>query len=531
MDTFTPQCSTCWLPACNRGCDNEAKDPGACEVTSMAVQPQPVERPWVRFYDDGVPAHLTYPEILLHHILEESARKYARLTALTLFGRQIEHQLKDAGVEVAVTLSQFFPRVAAAAGRTGVRHVVFTGINEYMPPHLRLLYPIKAKREGQWVRVTPGRGVLPFSALLADAPPQPVAVSPDDPALYQYTGGTTGVPKAAVLTHRNLVYNTLQAAAWFPGSGHAGERAMAVLPFFHIYGMTSVLNFSLRLGMAIILVPRFDPEMVLHAVHRHRPTVFHGVPTMYSTLLNHAKLAHTDMRSIQTCISGAMGLPQEVKRRWEAVTGGRLVGGYGLSEAAPITHCPPVAGYRKSGSIGVPFPDTDARIADAETGRTLPVGEVGELAVRGPQVMRGYLNRPEETAGVLRDGWLFTGDIARPDPDGLFFLVDRKKEMINCGDLVAFPREVEEVLYEHPAVREAAAIPAPDPMKGEVVKAYVALREGAAASPEELIAFCRQRLAPHKVPKAVEFRDTLPKTLIGKILRRALVEEDRRSVT
>jgi len=560
----------------------------------MAVQPQPVERPWVRFYDDGVPAHLTYPDILLHHILEESARKYPRLTALLFFGRQItyaeldvlasrfaaglqrlgvrqgtpvsihlpnspqfviayygilkaggiavphnplytereiEHQLKDAGVEVAVTLSQFFPRVAAAAGRTGVRHVVFTGINEYMPPHLRLLYPIKAKREGQWVRVTPGRGVLPFSALLADAPPQPVAVSPDDPALYQYTGGTTGVPKAAVLTHRNLVYNTLQAAAWFPGSGHAGERAMAVLPFFHIYGMTSVLNFSLRLGMAIILVPRFDPEMVLHAVHRHRPTVFHGVPTMYSTLLNHAKLAHTDMRSIQTCISGAMGLPQEVQRRWEAVTGGRLVEGYGLTEAAPITHCTPVVGYRKPGSIGVPFPDTDARIADAETGRTLPVGEVGELAVRGPQVMRGYLNRPEETAGVLRDGWLFTGDIARQDPDGFFFIVDRKKEMINVGGLKVFPREVEEVLYEHPAVREAAAIPAPDPMKGEVVKAYVALREGAAASPEELIAFCRQRLAPHKVPKAVEFRDTLPKTLIGKILRRALVEEDRRSVT
>src|SRR3989304_3507694 len=222
MDTFTPQCSTCWLPACNRGCDNEAKDPGACEVTSMAVQPQPVERPWVRFYDDGVPAHLTYPEILLHHILEESARKYARLTALTLFGRQIEHQLKDAGVEVAVTLSQFFPRVAAAAGRPGVRHVVFTGINEYMPPHLRLLYPIKAKREGQWVRVTPGRGVLPFSALLAGAPPQPVAVSPDDPPLYPYTGGTTGGRGRAAL--RPYLWHDLGAELLAaPGHGdHSG---------------------------------------------------------------------------------------------------------------------------------------------------------------------------------------------------------------------------------------------------------------------------------------------------------------------
>src|SRR3990172_12639039 len=224
----------------------------------MAVQPQPVERPWVRFYDDGVPAHLTYPDILLPNSPQFVIAYYGILKAGGIADphnplyteREIEHQLKDAGVEVAVTLSQFFPRVAAAAGRTGVRHVVFTGINEYMPPHLRLLYPIKAKREGQWVRVTPGRGGLPFSALLADAPPQPVAVSSDDPALYQYTGGTTGVPKAAVLTHRSLVSNTLQAAAWFPGSGHAGERAMAVLPFFHIYGMTSVLNFSLRLGMA-----------------------------------------------------------------------------------------------------------------------------------------------------------------------------------------------------------------------------------------------------------------------------------------
>ncbi len=557
----------------------------------MALQPQVVERPWVRFYDDGVPAQLTYPDLLLHQILEESARRYPRLTALLFFGRrltygeldalvtrfaaglqrlgvrrgtpvslhlpncpqfviayygilkaggvavphnplyterEIEYQLRDAGVEVAVTLTQFHPRVAAAAQRVGVRHVIYTPIHRYMPPHLRLLYPLKARREGQWVEVRPAAGVVPFDALLAEGRPQPVTASPDDPALYQYTGGTTGVPKAAVLTHRNLVANLLQAVAWYGGGEHAGERAMAVLPFFHIYGMTSVLNFSVRLGMAIILVPRFDPEMVLHAVARWRPTVFHGVPTMYAALLNHPRLARTDMRSIRTCISGAMGLPQEVQRRWEAATGGRLVEGYGLTEASPITHCTPVYGHRRSGSIGVPFPDTDARVVDPESGRVLPPGEAGELVVRGPQVMRGYLNRPEETATALRDGWLFTGDIARLDEDGYFYIVDRKKEMINVGGLKVFPREVEEVLYEHAAVREAAVIPVPDPLKGEVVKAYVALKAGATATADELIAFCRQRLAPHKVPRAVEFRDSLPKTLIGKILRRALVEEERR---
>jgi len=557
----------------------------------MAIQPEPLpERSWTKFYDTGVPHHIGYPEIPLHHLLEEAARKYSGRTALIFFGRKIsfaaldalsnwfaaglqglgvrkgtpvslhlpnapqfviayygilktggivvphnplytdrevEHQFQDSGVEVAVTLDLMYPKVAAAAERTGVRHIVFTGIQEYMPAPLRLLYPIKAKREGHRVVVPRRSNVHPFSTLLRDTRPPLVAISPDDPALYQYTGGTTGVPKAAVLTHRNLVCDTIQAAHWFPGLIHGRERAMAVLPFFHIYGMTAVLNFSIRLGAAIILIPRFDPQMVLRAVHKYRPTVFHGVPTMYMALLNHPKLASYNLRSIRACISGAMALPQEVQRTWEAATGGRLVEGYGLTEASPITHCNPVLERRKAGSIGVPFPDTDARIADSESGRTLPPGEVGELAVRGPQVMRGYLNRPEETAAVLRDGWLFTGDMARMDEDGFFYIVDRKKEMINVGGLKVYPREVEEVLYQHPAVREAAVIGAPDPLRGEVVKAFVALREGASASPEEIIAFCRERLAPYKTPRTVGFRESLPKSLIGKILRRALAQEGR----
>jgi len=563
----------------------------------MAAEREPAEEaPWTRFYDQGVPAHLQYPDIVLPQILEETARRHPRIGALTFLGhqirygdldvlvkrfaaglqrlgvrrgtpvslhlpncpqfviayygvlraggivvphnplytaREVEHQLRDAGVEVAVTLDLMYPKVAEAAASTGVRHIVFSGIQEFMAPMLRALYPLKALREGHRVKIAPAPTVHPFRALLTDTPPSAVPVSPDDPALYQFTGGTTGVPKAAILTHRNLVANAAQAVAWYGGDPetHVGERAMAVLPFFHIYGMTSVLNFSIWLGIEIILIPRFDVEMVLRAVRRHRPVVFHGVPTMYMALLNHPGLRPDDLSSVQSCISGAMSLPQEVQRRWETATGGRLVEGYGLTEASPITHCNPILGQRKAGSIGVPMPDTDARIVDPETGRTLPVGEVGELAVAGPQVMRGYLNRPQETAGALHDGWLFTGDIARRDEDGYFFIVDRKKEMINVAGLKVFPREVEEVLYEHPAVREAAAIGSADPLKGEVVKAFVVLREGTTATADDLIAYCRDRLAPHKVPKAIEFRATLPKSLVGKILRRALTEEERSRTT
>lgn len=558
----------------------------------MSVQVPPVrERPWTRFYDEGVPAALQYPHILVHQMLEASARRHAGRAALLFFGRrvtfdtlddlvgrfagglqrlgvrrgtpvslhlpnspqfviayygilkaggiavphnplytdrEVAHQLADSGVQVAVTLDLMFPQVAPAARRSGVRHLVVTAIQEYMPPHLRLLYPIKAKREGRRVRVQSAADVHAFSALLRAGAPEPVNISPDDPALYQYTGGTTGLPKAAVLTHRNMVANAFQASAWNAATSHPGDRAMAVLPFFHIYGMTAVLNFAIWSGLCSVLIPRFDPVMVLQAVHRALPAVFHGVPTMYMALLNRPELGQYDLRSIQTCISGAMGLPQEVQRSWEAATGGRLVEGYGLTEASPITHCTPVQGHRRPGSIGVPFPDTDARIADPETGRDLPIGEVGELAVRGPQVMRGYLNRPEETATALRDGWLFTGDMARMDADGFFYIVDRKKEMINVGGLKVYPREVEEVLYAHPAVREAAAIGVSDPMKGETVKAFVAFKTDASATPEELIAFCRERLAPYKTPRALEIRDSLPKTLIGKILRRALADEERR---
>lgn len=549
-----------------------------------------VERPWLRHYDPGVPRHLEVPDIRVDDIVRRAASTYGTRAALVFFGRRISfaeldrlvdrfaaglqrlgvgrgtavslhlpncpqfvvayygilraggvvvphnplytepevaHQLLDSGAEVAVTLTLFYPRVAAAARQARVREVVFTALHEFMGPVARLVYPLKARREGQWVDVRPEPGVRPFGELLREGAPQPVPVSPEDPAAYLYTGGTTGVPKAAVLTHRNLVANLLQAASWDPQLRPGQEVALAALPLFHSYGMTSVLNFSMWLGATVVLVPRFDPKLVLDAVRRHRPTLFHGVPTMYIALLNTPELKRVSFRSVRAGISGAMGLPREVQRQWEAVTGGRLVEGYGLTEASPVTHCNPLYGVRKEGSIGIPVPDTDARVVDPETGAPLPPGEVGELEVRGPQVMRGYLNRPDETAQVLHDGWLRTGDMARMDEDGFFYIVDRKKEMINVGGLKVFPREVEEVLYRHPAVREAAAIGVPDPVRGEVVKAFVALKEGQHATEHELVEFCRQHLAPHRVPRAVEVRPQLPKTLIGKVLRRALAEEER----
>lgn len=549
-----------------------------------------MERPWLQHYDPGVPTQLDIPDLPLDQVVRRAAQTYGGRAALVFFGRRISfsqldqlvdrfaaglqrlgvvkgtpvslhlpncpqfvvayygivraggvvvphnplytepevaYQLRDSGAEVAITLTLFYPRVASAAKQAKVREVVFTGIHEFMGPFARWLYPLKARREGQWVNVPPRAGVRPFSELLRGGAPDPVAIRPEDPAAYLYTGGTTGVPKAAVLTHRNLVANMLQAVSWDPQLRRGQEVALAVLPFFHSYGMTSVLNFSMWVGATVILVPRFDPKLVLEAVRRHRPTLFHGVPTMYIALLNTPELARVDFRSVRAGISGAMGLPLEVQRQWESVTGGRLVEGYGLTEASPVTHCNPLYGVRKPGSIGIPVSDTDARVVDPETGAPPPAGEVGELEVRGPQVMQGYLHRPDETGQVLHDGWLRTGDMARMDEDGFFYIVDRKKEMINVAGLKVFPREVEEVLYRHPAVREAAAIGIADPSRGEVVKAFVVLKEGQHATPEELIEFCRQHLAPHKVPRALELRPQLPKSLIGKVLRRALAEEER----
>lgn len=549
-------------------------------------------RPWLRHYDAGVPPTIAYPARPLQHLLDDAADRSPDRPAVTFFGRtltyralreaadrfagglralglqrgdrvslhlpncpqfviayfgilkgggvvvpfnplyverEIAAQLADCGALIAVTLDLFADRVLAARAGSGVRHVVVTRINEYFHPVLRALYPLRARRHGQWPRLPDDPAVRTFQAVLASAPLETPAVqAPGDLAVLLYTGGTTGTPKGAMLTHGNLVANAHQSAAWTGGQAKEPPTVLGVLPLFHSYAMTVVMNASLLQGGRMVLLPRFETEAVLKTIARYRPHQLPGVPTLYNALASHPRAGRYDLRSVQVCISGAAALPAEVQARFERITGGRLVEGYGLTEASPVTHVTPLAGVRKTGSIGIPVPDTDARIVDLDEGtRVLPVGEAGELTIRGPQVMAGYWNRPEETAATLRDGWLHTGDVARMDDDGFFAIVDRKKEMLITGGLNVYPREVEEVLYAHPAVAEAALVGIPDQHKGEVGKAFVVLRPGAQATAEEILEHCRQHLAPYKVPRVVAFRDSLPKSLIGKVLRRVLAEEER----
>ncbi|HEV2250513.1 MAG TPA: long-chain fatty acid--CoA ligase [Candidatus Limnocylindria bacterium] len=446
---------------------------------------------------------------------------------------ELRHQLADSGAETIVVLSRGYPVVKAARDGTKIRNVIVTNIKEEMPPVLRTLFTIaKEKKDGHRVPFDGDPGAIAFRKVLSLGGDDSAApVSPNDIAVLQYTGGTTGTSKGAMLSHRALVANTLQCAAWFGRAMRDGKDAvMGVMPLFHVYGLTTVMNFAVLSGGAIILEPQLDLEHVMKDIQRHKPKLFHGAPRIYNAINNSPLAQKYDLRSITACISGSAPLLMETARRFRELTGANLVEGYGLTEASPVTHCNPVfdTARNKVGTIGLTFPDTETRIVDLETGgRDLATGEAGELLIRGPQLMDGYYNNPEETAQTLKDGWLHTGDIATIDADGYVAIVDRKKELIIVSGFNVYPREVEETLATHPAVLEGAAIGVPHPIKGEEVKAFVVLKPGRTATADELIAFCREQLAPFKVPRAIEFRDALPKTLIGKVLRRQLAEDDR----
>ncbi len=446
--------------------------------------------------------------------------------------REVAQLLHQTGPLVSVALDLLVPRVRAVRrevdGTDPAGRLVAVGIQDMLPAPLKWLYPLRARREGRWHPVPDSAAVPNLYRLLARTPGGRVesAAASDDPAVLQATGGTTGIPKCAVLTHRNLVANAMQVAAWYPVEPEGEDRILCALPYFHSYGLTVAMDFALLRGATQVLLPRFDPGQVLRVIARKRPRLFPGAPVMYAALAEHPERAKFDLSSVEACISGAAPLPGEVQARFEAATGGRLVEGYGLTEASPVTHCNPVLGERRAGTVGLPFPSTEARVMELESRmREVPPGEVGELAVRGPQVMSGYWQQPEETAQVLREGWLFTGDLARQDADGYFSIVDRLKDLILVGGMNVYPREIEEVLLTHPAVAEAAVVGVPDARHGEVPRAYVALRPGAAATPEELLEFCRERLARFKVPRSLEIRDELPRTFVGKVLRRELAAE------
>ncbi|WP_181349771.1 AMP-binding protein [Thalassobacillus sp. CUG 92003] len=447
--------------------------------------------------------------------------------------RELAYQLNDSGAKMIVCLDILYPKVASVKSETELEHVIITGIKDYLPFPKNLLYPIIQKRQyAMVVKPEQSHDTHLWHHILQHSSGDftPVDIDPmEDLALLQYTGGTTGYPKGVMLTHYNLVANTQMANNWLYKSKKGEQSVLGILPFFHVYGMTAVMNLSVMMGTKMILLPKFEPIDVLKTIDKQKPTLFPGAPTIYIALLNHPKLKNYDLSSIEACLSGSAPLPVDVQEKFEKVTGGKLVEGYGLTETSPVTHSNLVWGKRVSGSIGIPYPDTDAKIVNLEDNDTAVIGEIGEIAIKGPQVMKGYWNREDDTADVLsEDGWFRTGDIGYMDEDGYFYVVDRKKDMIIAGGFNIYPREVEEVLYELDAIQEVVVAGIPDPYRGETVKAYIVKRQDHEISEEELDAFCRKNMAAYKVPRKYEFRNELPKTAVGKILRRALVDEEKK---
>ena len=445
-----------------------------------------------------------------------------------LSAKELSHQLKDSDTRWLVVLDHFLPKVAELPNRLDLARLLITGLPDYLSWPRSRLYPLKARRQGLVNGFEPGPGRFAWRDLLQHQPLDPATPlpGPQDIAVLQYTGGTTGTPKAAVLTHASLLANVAQINAWLPRLRYGQERVVGLLPFSHSFGLTVCLNWPLSQGALIIVLPRFEIKGFLKALKKHRPTMLPGVPTLFVALINHPKLHKYDLSSLWACISGSAPLPLEVREKFEGLTDCRILDGYGLTEASPVTHINPIEGRRPPGSIGLPLPGTEAKIVDPETGnRELPLGEVGELILRGPQVMKEFWQNPQETALALRDGWLYTGDLARQEETGYFYLLERKKDLIIAWGYKIFPREVEEVLYQHPGVKEAVALGVPDPYRGETVKAVIVPRDGIQLTAQDLQAFCQEQLAVYKVPKIIEFRSQLPKSQVGKVLRRALKEE------
>jgi long-chain acyl-CoA synthetase len=451
----------------------------------------------------------------------------------TYTARELKHQINDSGAETIVLLNLFKPRLDEIIAQTPIRNTIVTHVFDTLNFPSRPLVRAKQRKEPDWTDVRAGPGVTLFESMLRGAQDfVPVQTDAHDVALFQYTGGTTGLPKAAMLTHYNLMANITQVSAWNIGTVRGREKIMGAIPFFHVYGMTVGMLFGIAQAAELVLVPNPRPiENVMRVMQHERCTIYPGVPAMYIGIVNHPQAASFDLRSIKACISGSAPLPMDVQNRFEKMTGGNLVEGYGLTEAAPVTHCNPLGAgaIKKEGSIGIPLPDVDARVVSLETGQDAPIGETGELYLRGPQVMKGYWQREDETRQTIDvDGWLHTGDIAKMDADGYFYLVDRKKDMINVGGLKVLPRDVEEVLYTHPKIQEAVVAGIPHPQRGDdTLTAFIVLKPGEILTAEELKAFCKHDLAPHKIPRAVNFRSELPKTQVGKVLRRVLVEEAR----
>jgi long-chain acyl-CoA synthetase len=546
-----------------------------------------VEAPWLKNYEDGVPFSLTYPRVLLPHFLQESAESFPQNVAMVFAGkkfsyrelqeyvdalahalislgvkkgdhvalllpnsppyiigyyavlkvgaivvnlnplsveRELLHLLNHAEAQTIIVAEPLFPRVIDIAPQSSLQNILVACLREWGK---------KEKLSGRKrfaVSPAKAKGIYSFESLIQRHAPKKapgVDLHPDDEALLQYTGAISDGIKGVVLTHRNLVANTLQITSWVVRARKGKEVFLSVLPFFHVYGMAVAMNMCIYLASTMVLLPRFEVKGTLQAIKRYRPTFFPGVPTMFVALSQEKNAERHNIACLRVCYSGAAPLSLEVLEDFEKLTGTRITEGYGLAEASPATHCNPIFGKRKPGSVGLPYPDTLARIVDLETGaHVLPPGEVGELCIQGPQVMKGYWKLPEETARTVRDGWLYTGDIARMDGEGYFYILDIKKDMIIAGGFNIYPKDIDQVLAEHPKVAEAIAVGIPDRYRGETVKAVIVLKPGQSATEEEILDFCRKNLAKYKVPTQVEFRQALPKSTSRKILRRILRQEE-----
>jgi len=555
-----------------------------------------LSKPWLKFYEEAVPKEIDIPEIPLYKFLDDAYKIGADHPAMIFMGRKITYrefyedserfgralvdkfnikkgdkvaiylpntpqfaiafygaikvgaivtpmnplytarevarQLKDSGAKVLVALDLFTKNVEKALEEVDINAVIYTGIEDYMPSLKGWIYKTFMKKVKAPIdNVKRFR----FKDVIGDVPPEaprPGVNPKEDVVALMYTGGTTGMPKGAELTHYNLVSNVLQIDAWLFRGRKKVDKYVGVLPWFHIYGMTTVLHSAIYSVATIIIFPRFDIKELLEGIKKYRLNVFHGVPTIYSLLINYPEIKKYDLSSIEACVSGAGPLPVSVAKKFEEITGGRIREGYGLTETSPVTHVNPIYGKYKFGSIGLPIPNTLAAIADLEEDRFLKPGETGELVISGPQVMKGYYNRPEENKKVFFEKygfrWLRTGDIAYMDEEGYFYIVDRKKDLIKYKGYSVYPREIEEVLYQHEAVAEAAVIGVPDEKVGERIKAFVVLKNEyrGKVSQDDILSFLKDNLAPYKLPKEIEFRDTLPKSAAGKILRRVLREEE-----
>ncbi len=543
-----------------------------------------IEAPWFKNYEDGVPSSLNYPKVPLSNFLLEAARGFPENPALVFAGKKMSYHalqekvdslacalfalgvkkgervalllpnappyiigyyatlklgalvvnlnslaverellylLNQAEARTIIVAEPLFPRIACIAPKTSLENILVSCLRQWAGR------PAGEKKVS--IPFDPSKGIYSLESLLEQYSHKEtprIPVYPEDGALLQYTGAISNGIKGVVLTHGNLVANTLQISCWAVRARKGKEIFLSVLPFFHVYGMAVAMNLPICLASTLILIPRFEVKSTLETIKRYRPTFFPGVPPMFVALSQEREAEHYNLSCLRVCYSGAAPLSQDILEDFEKLTGARVIEGYGLAEAAPATHCNPIFGKRKLGSVGIPYPDTVARVVDMETGeRVLRPGEVGELCIQGPQVMKGYWKMPEETAKTLRGGWLYTGDIARMDEDGFFYIVDVKKDMIIAGGFNIYPKDIDQVLAEHPKVAEAVAVGIPDRHRGDIVKAFVVLKPGLAATEEEILDFCGKNLAKYKIPARVEFRQALPKSATGKILRRMLRQE------